>query len=291
MDISDIKANAAIVAGVAKGDPAAITAANKLLASKMGMADGHTRMGIVDGNISVDHKVILEYTVGSTSSLWIEAMTPPNFNLELRSNWSQKDAMGLKDVAAGAGGAVGKAFRAVAGRTGGKTSKVLGALGKGAEVLGGIISGSGDRTGLAEYAGLGGATLKLMTAHYWQGASPVSCNIPFEFIAQKDPEKEVIKPIKELYKLAAPYEEYGIIIPPGPSVAGYLTGVGVKINIYIGSKIAFKNVVIESVSAEIDTRPAKGSGHILHAKVDVSFTSFFAVTRDDVDDIFFTGGS
>ena len=282
MDISDIKANADIVAGVAKGDPAAITAANKLLASKMGMADGHTRMGMIDGNISVDHKVILEYTVGSASSLWIEAMTPPNFNLELRSNWSQKDAMGLKDAAAGVGGAVGKAFGAAAGMTGGKTSKVLGVLGKGAEAIGGIGGA------VADYAGFGGATAKILTAHYWQGASPVSVNIPFEFIAQKDPEKEVINPIKELYKLAAPYEEYGIIIPPGPSVAGYLTGVGVKINIYIGSKIAFKNVVIESVSAEIDTRPAKGSGHILHAKVDVSFTSFFAVTRDDVDDMFFT---
>ena len=285
MDLTNIKARANLAAGVAKGDPAAITEANKLLASKMGMKEGNTRMGMVDGDISVDHKVILEYAVGAGSSLWIEAMMPPNFNLELRSNWSQKDAMGLKDAAGPVGGALGKAFGAASNMTNGKTSKVLGGLSKGAEVLG-RVGGA-----VADYAGFGGVTAKMLTAHYWQGASPVSVNIPFEFIAQKDPEKEVIQPIKELYKLAAPYEENGIIIPPGPSVAGYLTGVGVKINVYVGSKIAFKNVVVESVSAEIDTRPAKGSGHILHAKVDVSFTSFFAVTRDDVDDIFFTGGS
>jgi hypothetical protein len=112
-------------------------------------------------------------------------------------------------------------------------------------------------------------------------------------MAVDDPVKQVIEPLKELYKLAAPYEKAGVLIPPGPSVIGTATGTGVQINIYLGSIVRFENVVIDSVSAEIDTRLSRSSNSdhdkkLLHAKVDVSFTSFYTFTRDDVDLMFNT---
>jgi hypothetical protein len=268
----------------------AVDAASTAYADALGVELGITRLGNTNADIPIDHKVILEYYVGSASTVKIEALLPQNFNLDLRANWSQKDAMGLKDLLsaknmASAGAALNR-YGSTA-RTS-RTGKVIGAAAR----MGGKLVNNvgGGAAAAADYLGLSNTTAKFMTAHYWQGASPISCNIPFEFIAEDDPDSQVLTPIKELYKLAAPYEEGGIIIPPGPSIAGVLSSVGIRINIYLGRILAFENVIIESVAAEIDTRPAKGTGankgKILHAKVDVSFTSFYTATRDDIDKMF-----
>ena len=275
-------------------ESAFIKAANDALGVKSGL----TRLGNAS-NVAIDHKVILEYRVGTGAVMTIEAMLPQNFNFDLRANWSQKDAMGLKDFASGgmqsAGRAINRAGASLAGssRASQIASKVVQGAGSTIKWAGRGIAAASDVTGLSN------TTFQFMTAHYWQGASPISCTIPFEFMAEKDPEKEVLTPLKELYKLAAPYEVEGIIIPPGPSVLGTATGLGVQINIYLGRILAFKNVIVESVSSEIDTRPSKGTntnnkGTILHAKVDVSFTTFYTATRDDIDTMFdrtYTGPS
>ena len=296
--VSSIVGNATLTSALAteKGSTydKIVKDASEAYASALGVKKGVTRLGNMNKNIPIDHKVILEYHVGTGATVKIEALLPPNFNLDLRANWSQKDAMGLKDaLSADTSAMTGAMSRYGAGAATSRTGKALRTVSRvGAKALGsGVVRGaSAVGAAASDYLGLSNATAKFMTAHYWQGASPISCNIPFEFIAEDDPDKQVLDPIRELYKLAAPYEEGGIIIPPGPSIAGVLSSVGIRINIYLGRILAFENVIIESVAAEIDTRPAKGTGankgKILHAKVDVSFTSFYTATRDDIDKMF-----
>ena len=279
---SELLADLATSAG--KEYDAAVKKASDAYASTLGLTPGSvTRLGNTQ-SIAIDHKVILEYHVGTSATVKIEALLPQNFNLDLRANWSQKDAMGLKDLANATTPAAKAMNKYGRGRSTSRTGKALRTASrygsKAVRVAGAVTSAASD------YLGLSNATAKFMTAHYWQGASPISCNIPFEFIAEDDPDKQVLEPLKELYKLAAPYEEDGIIIPPGPSVAGSLSAIGIRINIYLGRVLAFENVIIESVAAEMDTRPSKNDGKILHAKVDVSFTSFYTATRDDIDNMF-----
>ena len=281
---ADTEVLAALGTGAGKAYDAATKKASDAYASALGLTPGSvTRLGNTQ-SLSIDHKVILEYHVGTSATVKIEALLPQNFNLDLRANWSQKDAMGLKDLAKSATPAANAMANYGRGRSTSRTGRAMRTASrygsKAVRFAGALTSAASD------YVGLGNATAKFMTAHYWQGASPISCNIPFEFIAEDDPDKQVLEPLKELYKLAAPYEEGGFIVPPGPSVAGSLFDVGIRINIYVGRIIAFENVIIESVAAEMDTRPSKNNGKILHAKVDVSFTSFYTATRDDIDKMF-----
>lgn len=243
--------------------------------------EGNKTLG-VSGSIAKDHIVTIKASFMG-SSLTISAMCPQNFSFDLQSTWAQKDSLGISDAMLNSVGNTG----ATIGSGNSKKEKIGNALSAGAGSLSKFKKALGATS---DIVGVGGATVKIATAHYWQGASPISFSLPFEFVAQEDPQKEVIEPIKELYKLAAPYEfgadAAGVLIPPGPSVAGYVTGAGLNISVYIGRNIVFNNVIVDSVTAEIDTRPAKDSGKILYAKAEVSFSSFFAVSRKDIDSIF-----
>lgn len=214
------------------------------------------RMGV--RNQKPEDVVTLTHS-GSSGGSVIAGLVPPNFNLELSAEWAQRNGQGTN--LAGAAAAMG-------GRMTGK-------------------AGFGMRAGakVADSFGVGATTHKYLTAHYWEGSAPIRCTIPFEFIAEEDPMSEVIEPLMTLYRIAAPYENNGILVPPGPSVVGTATGVGEQITITIGNILRFENVIINNVSGDIDTRQ-DFSNKILHAKVDVSFTSFFTVSRDDIDKMF-----
>lgn len=213
-----------------------------------------TNLGTI--NNKTDLAQVIQLTHSDSNGVTnIFANSPPNFNLELQAEWAQRNGAGtIKDKIASAVGARNKAAGAVVGRS-------------------------------IEATGMAGTTHKYLTAHYWEGSAPIRCTIPFEFIAEDDPDKQVVLPLVHLYKMAAPYEVMGALIPPGPSIAGTATGTGESITIKIGNILTFENVIINSVSGEIDTR-LSFDGSILHAKVDVSFTSFFTVSRDDIVKIF-----
>jgi hypothetical protein len=279
MNITDVYSNKEIMAGVAAGSEKAITAASEIIAKSLGERLGHKTLGGTYKNIDPDHKVFLTHAIGNASSTTVESPVPPNFQLEVQSSWTPKNNVGLKDGLSALTGAI-SSNRASGNKGGSLASRAINAAG-GKLAVGSAVVGSA-----LDAIGMSNTTLKWYTAHFWEGSSPIKCNIPFEFIAESDPEKEVIEPMRFLYKLAAPYEKMGILMPPGPSVLGTAMGIGTKISIRIGKIFTFDNVVIDSVSGEIDTRLTKGSKKILHAKVDVSFTSFYTVSRDDVDKIF-----
>mgnify|MGYP001810577420 CR=1 FL=1 len=58
--------------------------------------------GLVLGNASIlpDQCVSLEYSVGGSYKVIINAPIPPNFNMDLSSNWSPRNAMGDASQAA-----------------------------------------------------------------------------------------------------------------------------------------------------------------------------------------------
>lgn len=249
------------ISALASGVSATATAiGDALLGDKKGE---FTRLGNTSSEIKPEHKVFLLVSYPDGTGYKIEAPAPPNLSLAIQANWTQKNGIGVADMITGAtnssGSGMGKAI------------------------------GSGVSAAL-DLAGVKNTTQKILTAHHWDGSSPVQLTIPFEFIALSDPMADVINPVRELYKLTAPLEDdNGILIPPGPSVVGSTVVQGTQVKVLIGTMLTFENVIVDNVSGEIDTRVTKGSGgkaRFLHAKIDVSITSFYTVSRSDVDKIF-----
>ena len=186
----------------------------------------------------------------------IKALCPANFNLELQAEWSQKNGFGAKELADAAK----------------KAGKITARRNK--EIQLGL-----DLTGMS------GTTSKYLTGHFFEASAPIRTTIPLELIAESDPQSEVIEPLIALYSMAAPSEWGGILIPPGPSVVGTALKMGENISIQIGNIISFDNVIINSVSGEIDTR-LDFNDNFFHVKVDIHFTSFFTVSRKDIRKMF-----
>ena len=210
-----------------------------------------TNLGNLSAKNDTAQLVTLTHRASTGGVTNIYANTPPNFNLELSADWAPRNGMPtLSDVSDAAGG----------------------------EKYGKLAKSVADATNL------GGATLKFLTAHYWEGASPIQGTIAFEFIVEDDADMQVIKPLVHLYRMVAPDELGPVLLPPGPSVLGTALG-GEKITIRLGNTLTFENVVITSVSGEIDTRLSM-DGKIMHAKVDVTFKSFFTTSRADISKIF-----
>lgn len=195
-------------------------------------------------------------TITNTKLGVIKALCPANFNLELQAEWSQKNGAGLKDLADAAQNA---------GKIGGRTNTAI-------------------KQGL-DLTGMSGTTSKYLTGHVFEASAPIRTTIPLELIAESDPQSEVIDPLIALYSMAAPSEYGGVLIPPGPSVVGTAVKMGEKISIQIGNIISFDNVIINSVSGEIDTR-LDFNDNFFHVKVDIHFTSFFTVSRNDIRKMF-----
>lgn len=215
------------------------------------------KMGVK--NQKEEDLVTLTHTNLGGGGALIAGLVPPNFNLELSAEWAQRN---------GQGATLSNGMSSFGSKIGGKAGLAMSALSK-----------------VADHSGVGAMTHKYLTAHYWEGSAPIRCTIPFEFIAEEDPMSEVIEPLMTLYSIAAPFEAAGILVPPGPSAIGTAFGAGEKISIKVGNILTFDNVVINNVSGDIDTRQ-DFNNKILHAKVDVSFTSFFTVSRDDIRAMF-----
>jgi hypothetical protein len=82
------------------------------------------------------------------------------------------------------------------------------------------IGAINDKLGaLAQFMGMN-LTTQALTAQVWQGGSFINFNIPFIFQAETSAETEVMKPIKDLLRLAMPKDPSGggILEAPGPHV-------------------------------------------------------------------------
>jgi hypothetical protein len=151
------------------------------------------------------------------------------------------------------------------------------------------------------------------TIQVWQGTTPVKFSLRFHFVANSDPDAEVVGPIMALMRLVLPTKANGLLKPPGPDLE-FLAGTGAaisdsfatvksaitggagptttpgqdvknvidgakgKISLFIGSFLSFDNVVLENVDAEFDTMFDR-NGRPISAKVDVSFKTFMILTQ------------
>lgn len=135
---------------------------------------------------------------------------------------------------------------------------------------------------------------KWLSAAIWSGGSEFSIEVPFVLQAFSDPVSEVIIPMKNLLKLAAPSEGEtlsGMLSAPGPRPAkndpdkGDI--VGDIITVEIGRFFKMSPCVIGSVTEDFDTQ-MDSNGNPIGAVVRVQFKSFWTCTKQDLDKMFLT---
>jgi hypothetical protein len=124
-------------------------------------------------------------------------------------------------------------------------------------------------------------------AQVWQSSTPISFNIDLVFNAKTNTKKDIQLKHLGLLKLAAPSEILGgtMLLAPGPNiVASGLTGR--KISLYIGTYIVMENVIVKSVSSDVQT--ICGQDGIPHSMtINVEFESFYAgTTTNDLEKMF-----
>lgn len=150
---------------------------------------------------------------------------------------------------------------------------------------------------LGSITGAGVSVTQSQTLQVWQGTSEVNFQLTFELVANRDPYEEVVQPIKDLLWLMLPGTTNeggkGLLVPPGPSidvtnVASWLSlriPFKNEITLDIGNFIRFDSVVIENVNHVFDAHFIS-SGLPTSARVDVSFKTFVAPVKNDIDRIF-----
>lgn len=142
---------------------------------------------------------------------------------------------------------------------------------------------------------------KSLSAQIWQGTSYLELQIPFVFKVEKDPEKELTIPLKKIMKMALPKVEQntGLLQAPyNPVLQSLQDGKGFISNVEYLTKVAktypvqirfgnfFKldNCIITNISPSYDSI-FDDMGRPLSAKVDVSISSTYLITYEDVDNI------
>jgi hypothetical protein len=140
------------------------------------------------------------------------------------------------------------------------------------------------------------------SAQVWQSSDPIGFQIPFTFIAQRDPKKEVQDKIQKLLKLVAPSlggggvkeilgEKAGNVLSavtlkaPGPTLINQAMD-SKRIILKIGNFLRLDNCIIERVDVQFDS--LFGSTGIPHkAKATVDIKSYFTCfTTTDIDSMF-----
>jgi hypothetical protein len=137
-----------------------------------------------------------------------------------------------------------------------------------------------------------------MTAQVWSGSAPIAIQLPLVFIADTDPQKEVLKPIKDLMKLAMPSsgigaigDAKGFLQSPGPRVKidketqSISFDVRNPISIQIGKFLRFPSVVIENISQTYNT-VFDSRGLPVRASVEITFKTFVTPTSEDIEKMF-----
>lgn len=120
----------------------------------------------------------------------------------------------------------------------------------------------------------------------WLSNSPISFDIPFEFRAMSNAQKEVVEPIKQLLALSCPMEEGDLLYAPGPRIKAKSDGSfyferKYNIKLKIGNLLTIRNILITNVNPTFDSRFV-ASGAPISAKAEVSFRTLKAPTYQDL---------
>ncbi len=198
----------------------------------------------------------------------VMASIPEQFGIHIMSDWhSILNTMSAGEVASGA--------------ISGLASRVVGAAGGIAKNLTGVTD-----------------VIPQFTHQVWSSTSPINFSVPFQFNAVESDIDEVMKPIRELVKLAAPsviasgYAK-GFLRAPGPSLIRKksLGKSPYSINLHVGNTFTFKDVIVTGVNFIGDSMFTI-NGNMISAQVDVNIMTSRIYTKSDIDKVFITmGGS
>lgn len=206
-------------------------------------------LGAISDNIPKEYKVILKHSKGGESNT-VNANLPPEFSFGLDIQWTMPFASGIGDLA---------------------QTMLSNARIPGANQAQNLVSAATGHT----------LILKAHTAQVYGGCTPLTVTIPFVFQAINDTQKEVVDPIKYLLRLAAPYLEGKVLVAP-------LHVLGLKdeyVSLSIGQFIYLPFVVLKSVHPTFKTILYK-NGKPMSATVEVTVETFYAITKNDVDEMF-----
>ena len=197
--------------------------------------------------VSEMYKATLEVRTGSGISTQLETHLPDNYTLDLGTTWNNPFDQPLSQLLGG---------------------------NEAVNQVGTAIKGGTSQT----------TQMKWMSVAVWGQGSVMTVTIPFKFVAFTDAKKEVLLPIRRIMELLCPSEtDIGRLIAPGPRInaTDWRNPSGDVITLRIGTHFVMSPCIIENVAQSLDTQYDQ-SGVPISAAVDVTFKSYFTVTREDV---------
>lgn len=228
----------------------------------------------------------------------IDGVLTERFSFPMSANWQPVLPAYTVDAASSALSAVAKGAGGLAGRTAGTgigraTSALAGGIsgiangGKGVGLVGTVNQASQDLTG---------QSLNNPSWHQliWQASSPVTFTLSMKFFTLGSPDSDVIQPIATLNKLMLPRYKDGVMRAPGYHPFNFdlnnpinTLGNDYRLDVYIGSTMAFHNVVVGNVQTQFNTTPSIVEGNKFHAaECQVTFLAQQVATKDDIDAYF-----
>lgn len=219
------------------------------MAGPVSIADRSNRPSKYTPTVTEMYKATLEVRNSSKGGIHtlLETHLPDNYTLDLGTTWNNPFDQPLSQFVGG-NEALNQASTAVKGVTG-QTSQ-----------------------------------MKWLSVAVWGQGSVLTVTIPFKFVAFEDSKKEVLLPIRRIMELVCPSEETGgRLIAPGPriSATNWRNPDGDVITLRIGTHFVMSPCIIENVAQSLDTQYDE-NGVPISAAVDVTFKSYFTVTREDV---------
>lgn len=175
-----------------------------------------------------------------------------------------------------------------------------------------ILSSGPDALSSFFFAGTVGAVpfAQYLTAQAWKGSQPLEVVLDLQFFAVSDSVDEVIRPIRNLIRMALPRKNTSSnvissifqLVPPGPRVdpgglfetffGGGITRLGSDdINVYIGNFMRLKQVFISDINpitfkGRLSATTATDPGGLpMQGECRVTFKTTYSLTSDDMMDI------
>lgn len=134
--------------------------------------------------------------------------------------------------------------------------------------------------------------LRSQSMNVWESSSPLQFSIDMIFNAFNNTLTDVQDKHKAILKLAAPSvrEEDGrqLLRAPGPTIIDEALG-GRSITLWIGNYLRLKNVIINSVSSDVESQ-FDANGIPISLAINIGVQSFYSnFTTVDIDEMFVNG--
>jgi hypothetical protein len=134
------------------------------------------------------------------------------------------------------------------------------------------------------------ANIKALTTKIWRHSEPLTFDFKLEFDAKDDVMKDVLTPVTNLIKMAAPSRGSGalgdfILVAPGPSLADGLLGMNRRISLRIGKMLFLDSVIINSLDINMPSA-FDAQGNPISMDCDISLETWYTPDKDDIAKFF-----